>query len=72
MNLEIGAMSVRSIFKDDEENLENADNRKYHASRNWCIAGHKIIKSFKSYKKKQSIMNLNKRLVLTLGGRELV
>ena len=62
MNLEIGAMSVRSIFKDDEENLENADNRKYHAARNWCIqvcviffAGHKIIKSFKSYKKNSQL-----------------
>ena len=29
MNLEIGTMSVRSIFKDaDKENLENADNKK--------------------------------------------
>ena len=33
MNLEIGTMSVRSIFKDaDEENLEKADNKKIHAS----------------------------------------
>ena len=38
MNLEIGTMSVRSIFKDaDEENLENADNKKIHASRNWRV-----------------------------------
>ena len=29
MNLEIGTMSVRSIFKDaDKENLEDADNKK--------------------------------------------
>ena len=37
MNPEIGTMSVRSIFKDaDEENLENTDN-KNHASRNCRI-----------------------------------
>ena len=84
MNPEIGTMSVRSIFKDaDEENLENTDN-KNHASRNCriqvCviyIGGYKIRKSFRVIKvefflKKYSIMNHKKRLVLTLGGSELV
>ena len=37
MKLEIGTMSVRSIFNDaDEDNLDNAGNRKYHGSPNWC------------------------------------